>query len=121
MDMNYHTKITEIGIVASAALEDKMLIIFKEGAPQDIVDYCFIHHHNILKKPIKIGDQVQFDHHTFTITAVGEVASENLAQLGHITFFFDNANKATFPGSIHLQSSSLPNLSINSEICFFSL
>jgi len=41
----YQTTITQIGDFAREALTDQMLITFREGAPADIQDYCFIHQH----------------------------------------------------------------------------
>ncbi|MPT46632.1 MAG: PTS glucitol/sorbitol transporter subunit IIA, partial [Klebsiella sp.] len=45
MTVIYHTTITRIGACATMALEEQMLITFREGAPADIEEYCFIHNH----------------------------------------------------------------------------
>ena len=42
MTVIYHTTITRIGACATMALEEQMLITFREGAPADIEEYCFI-------------------------------------------------------------------------------
>ena len=41
----FHTTITQIGGCARDALLDNMLITFREGAPADIEEFCFIHRH----------------------------------------------------------------------------
>ncbi len=41
----FHTTITQIGGCARDALLDNMLITFREGAPADIEEFCFIHCH----------------------------------------------------------------------------
>ncbi|SPX54679.1 PTS system glucitol/sorbitol-specific transporter subunit IIA [Klebsiella pneumoniae] len=43
MTVIYQTTITHIGACATMALEEQMLITFREGAPADIEEYCFIH------------------------------------------------------------------------------
>jgi hypothetical protein len=35
------------------ALEEQMLITFREGAPADIEEYCFIHNHGELAGPLR--------------------------------------------------------------------
>lgn len=36
------------------------------------------------------------------VTAVGEVAEQNLRELGHITLRFDGHREAEFPGTVHV-------------------
>jgi PTS system glucitol/sorbitol-specific IIA component len=48
MTVIYQTTITRIGASAAMALEEQMLITFREGAPADIEEYCFIHNHGEL-------------------------------------------------------------------------
>ena len=43
MTVLYHTTITRIGQSALDTLRDQMLIHFREGAPADIEEFCFIH------------------------------------------------------------------------------
>ncbi len=42
MTVIYQTTITRIGASATDALSDQMLITFREGAPADLEEYCFI-------------------------------------------------------------------------------
>ena len=48
MTVIYQTTITRIGASATDALSDQMLITFREGAPADLEEYCFIHCHGEL-------------------------------------------------------------------------
>lgn len=45
MNTIFQTTITQIGDCAREALQDDMLITFREGAPADIEEFCFIHQH----------------------------------------------------------------------------
>lgn len=121
MQTKYQVTVQEIGVIAHEALQDNMLILFKIGAPDDIVDYCFVHSHDQLKQPLEVGDQLQINEEIYPLTAVGEVANENLAQLGHITLFFDGADQAQFPGSVHLQGKMPSDLKVGSTFRFFNL
>ncbi|MFC0322477.1 PTS glucitol/sorbitol transporter subunit IIA [Gallibacterium melopsittaci] len=116
MTLLYQTTFKKIGRFAREALEENMLITFKEGAPADLEDYCFIHSHGELQDDVNVGDIVKIDQTEFIVTAVGEVASFNLKQLGHITFRFDSAAQAEYPGTIHLQGEVPQQIDVNSVL-----
>ncbi|MDP9500517.1 PTS glucitol/sorbitol transporter subunit IIA [Bisgaard Taxon 45] len=112
----YQTKFTDVGGSAAEALEDGMLITFKQGVPEGIVDYCYILAHGELLDDLQVGDQVNFDQQTYFITAIGNVANKNLRELGHVTWRFDSATEAEFPGSIHLQGTPPQSVAIDSVL-----
>ena len=45
---------------------------------------------------------MRIDDQTWTITALGEVAEKNLANLGHVTLVFDGDSEPRMPGAVHL-------------------
>ena len=51
---------------------------------------------------LAVGDTVRIDDQTWTITALGEVAEKNLANLGHVTLVFDGDSEPRMPGAVHL-------------------
>ncbi|KGQ69707.1 PTS system glucitol/sorbitol-specific transporter subunit IIA [Chelonobacter oris] len=112
----YQTVITKVGQFARDALAENMLITFKQGAPQDLEDFCFIHRHGELSVDVCQGDILQLDGRDFVITAVGSVASFNLKALGHVTFRFDAAREAEYPGTIHLLGDVPTALDVNSVL-----
>lgn len=116
MAIIYTTIFTKIGNFAQESLQDNMLITFKQGAPADLEDYCFIHNPSELSSPLQVGDIAEFDGVDYPITAVGSVASENLSSLGHITFRFDSSAEAEFPGSVHVIGTPPQGLSENSTL-----
>jgi PTS system glucitol/sorbitol-specific IIA component len=112
----YQTVVTKIGQFARDALAENMLITFKQGAPQDLEDFCFIHQHGELSTDVQPGDVLQINEQDFPITAVGSVASFNLKELGHVTFRFDAATEAEYPGTIHLIGDVPATLDVNSVL-----
>ncbi|EKT59892.1 PTS system glucitol/sorbitol-specific transporter subunit IIA [Providencia sneebia DSM 19967] len=99
----FETKIIKIGDCALEALQDNMMILFRDGGPADIEEYCFIHQHGELVKELKSGATFQLGNQQFPVTAVGEVANLNLRELGHITLIFDGQSHAELPGAVHVQ------------------
>lgn len=104
----YHSKINQIGEFAPEALTDGMLILFKQGAPSDLADYCFLHSHGDLQQEIQVGHKLQLGNHIYKITSVGDVANDNFRELGHVTLKFDGKSQAELPGNIHLEG-EIPN------------
>ncbi len=82
MTVIYQTTITRIGASAIDALSDQMLITFREGAPADLEEYCFIHCHGELKGALHPGLQFSLGQHRYPVTAVGSVAEDNLSRTG---------------------------------------
>ena len=64
MTVIYQTTITRIGQSAPDALCDQMLITFREGAPADIEEFCFIHCHGELNGSLQAG--IQFEPVSYT-------------------------------------------------------
>ncbi|MWP49935.1 MULTISPECIES: PTS glucitol/sorbitol transporter subunit IIA [unclassified Gilliamella] len=112
----YQSKINHIGEFAQEALADGMLILFKEGAPSDLADYCFIHSHDNFQLELLAGQTLQLGNQSYLITSVGEVANANFRQLGHITLKFDGSHQAELPGTVHLDGQCPIQLAIGDEI-----
>ncbi|MEG1213155.1 MAG: PTS glucitol/sorbitol transporter subunit IIA [Leclercia sp.] len=102
MTVIYQTTITRIGHSAADALSDQMLITFREGAPADIEEFCFIHCHGELCGELRPGSQLTLGDACYPVTAVGDVAGQNLRELGHITLRFDGQTEAEYPGTVHV-------------------
>lgn len=116
MSIIYQTEFTKIGTFAADALEDNMLITFKQGAPADLEDYCFIHNPQPLVADLQVGNVVELNGVAYPITAVGDVASMNLRELGHVTWRFDSATQAEYPGTVHLSGSTPSAVQIGSVL-----
>lgn len=119
MSALYQVKIQSLGEFATEALEDNMMILFSDIAPEEVKDYCFIHCHDQLKGEIKPGSKVKISDRYFPITAVGDVVNKNLSELGHITIRFDGEYSAEFPGCVHVEGSRPDSIVCGDEITFF--
>jgi PTS system glucitol/sorbitol-specific IIA component len=50
------------------------------------------------KRELKPGSQLELGETRYAVTAVGDVAEQNLRELGHITLRFDGQPQAEYPG-----------------------
>ncbi|MBM7343098.1 PTS glucitol/sorbitol transporter subunit IIA [Pantoea coffeiphila] len=103
----YESTFVAVGAEAMSALEDNFIITFGEGAPEDVAEYCFIHRTDINNGGMfGAGSVLAIGEQHWPVTAVGEVARENLRDLGHITVRFDGAAEAEFPGTVHVSGAA---------------
>jgi PTS system glucitol/sorbitol-specific IIA component len=90
-----------------------ILIFFGSNAPAELREVSLVHDGTQLHAPLAVGDLLQFEDSDgssmlspmrFHLTAIGEMAEANLAQLGHIVVHFDGATTAKLPGVISVDS-----------------
>lgn len=103
MSVIYQSTLSQIGESAREGFEDNFFITFSEDeATEDIKEYCFLHTGGDLLKDLSVGDTLSFAGKRFPITAVGNNASDNFRALGHVCIYFDGAEQAKLPGTVHL-------------------
>lgn len=120
MSIIYQTTITQIGDSAREALLDDMMITFREGAPADLVEFCFVHSHSESCGDLTVGNELELNGVRYPVTSVGDVATQNLRELGHVTIRFDGAATAEFPGSVHVQGATPADLNVGTELKFIA-
>lgn len=108
----YSTRIKDIGIKAQEFIEADMFITFKENAPQELREYCFIHNENNLTEEIKVEDILYIDNTTYEIKAVGELVNTNLKELGHITYNFLGGTEAKVAGTLYLEKKEIAPIGV---------
>ena len=115
MKIIYNTTVTNIGGLASAFYEEKMIIIFKDNAPEELADYCVLHAGNEVSDSVKQGDILVIAGQEYRIVYVGDEVQANLENLGHITLRFDG-NIEGLGGSVYLEDKALPAIKIGDVI-----
>ncbi|MHA6525950.1 PTS glucitol/sorbitol transporter subunit IIA [Tessaracoccus sp. G1721] len=117
--MAYATTILEVGPEAQAFLAESMAITFAGDAPEALRPYCFLIGKAELTGDLAVGQTVRISEQAWTITALGEVAQQNLANLGHVTLVFDGEAEPRMPGAIHLTGvDGEPALVLGAQLVF---
>jgi PTS system glucitol/sorbitol-specific IIA component len=108
--LKYRGVIQEIGSMVPEFLAEGILIFFGDTAPRELRDASLVHNGAQLVSELAAGDYLQFSPpsdseqpQSYRVTAVGERANANLAQLGHVVIHFDGATKAKLPGAISVE------------------
>jgi PTS system glucitol/sorbitol-specific IIA component len=103
-----------------------ILIFFGEAAPEELREVALVHNGAQLVADLQAGDFLKFSPPSddqqpswYRLTAVGEKASANLAELGHVVIHFDGATTASLPGAISVEPSLVALPPLGSSFEFF--
>lgn len=112
----YKNEVKSVGSMAQTFLEEKMLILFGNDAPQDLKDYCYNIDVVNAEGEIQAGQVLYINDEKFEITSVGNVVQQNLTSLGHITLRFDGSTTPELPGTLYLEEKELPAIEPGTEL-----
>ncbi|HBO39251.1 MAG TPA: PTS sorbitol transporter subunit IIA [Pasteurellaceae bacterium] len=104
--MKYQSEIIDWGEEALYFLEDESLnfiILFHEGAPEELKEVAILHKKATLFGEPAVGDKFFICGKHFEITAVGEEAKRTFKQLGHCTLCFSGEDHPQMPGYINVK------------------
>ena len=104
----YATEVTAVGEQVGEFVTQGLLIWFAEGAPEELHFFTVLHRPTVTTGGVRPGDLLRIDDRTFRVTAVGEVANENMINLGHMDLKANGAEDAPLPGDICLEKLPLP-------------
>ncbi|MFP7494502.1 PTS glucitol/sorbitol transporter subunit IIA [Terribacillus saccharophilus] len=116
----YQTIVKEIGSMAQAFEEDKIVILFGMEAPAELKDISFLHQveQGAQENAIKEGGALLIDGQEFQIEKVGSAANENLQTLGHISIYFTEPEGEVLPGAVFASPHIFPVIQEGSKIIF---
>jgi glucitol/sorbitol PTS system EIIA component len=104
----YATEVTAVGEQVGEFVAQGLLIWFAEGAPEELHFFSVLHRPTVTTGGVRPGDLLRIDDRTFRVTAVGEVANDNMVNLGHMDLKANGAEDAPLPGDICLEKLPLP-------------
>jgi PTS system glucitol/sorbitol-specific IIA component len=104
----YETTVTAVGEQVAEFVEQGLLIWFADGAPEELHFFSVLHRPTVTVGGVRPGDVVRIDDSEFRVTAVGEVANDNMVNLGHMDLKANGATEAPLPGDICLEELPLP-------------
>lgn len=109
----YQSKITGIGNLALDFLEENMLILFGDKAPEALAEISILHTLEAFDGKIEPGDRILLANQVFEITAVGQAVNRTFAELGHLTLSFTGKGQANLPGNLEVSKENLDKLRLN--------
>ena len=115
METIYQTIVKDCGCDVGAFDKKNFLIAFGHKTLVTLKDFCYFIDVTPLKKKIWAGDILKIGDQEYEILRIGEIASDNLAALGHITIFFTEEGEC-LPGSIRVKGKEFPKIEKESKI-----
>ena len=98
----YRSTVVEIGEEAKEMADAGVLILFGEPLPEALAEVSIVHRptQTLQGHEIGVGDTILIGGQQLTITAVGELATRNLDDLGHIVLYVNQPDQKLLPGAV---------------------
>jgi PTS system glucitol/sorbitol-specific IIA component len=100
--------VTAVGEQVGEFVGQGILIWFAEGAPEELHFFTVLHRPTVTTGGVRPGDLVRIDDRAFRVTAVGDVANDNMVNLGHMDLKASGDTEPPLPGDICLEKLPLP-------------
>ncbi len=112
MTIKYQACIIAIGPLVAEFIDARVLVLFGENAPPELAEFAIIHNGRHLDAEVCPGDRIQLGEYSFQVTAVGEVANQNLRALGHLVIKFNGQTVPEMPGDVCAEVIPLPPIGV---------
>lgn len=112
----YKARVTAIGPLVSEFLDFNIIVLFGQNAPEELAEFSILHDGQTLHAPLVVGDTVHVGETSFQVLAVGEVANDNLANLGHLVLKINGEHEIEMPGDVCVEIKPLPEIVVGTEI-----
>ena len=114
--IKYSATVTAIGPLTGEFVEAGILVLFGASAPDELKDFAIIHDGVELASPLAAGDVISVDASQYRVLAVGDVANENLKNLGHLVMKFNGQTEPELPGDVCVESQPLPPVAVGTVL-----
>jgi PTS system glucitol/sorbitol-specific IIA component len=114
--LRYQSTVTGVGELAGEFFAEGIVVLFGDGAPEELLEVAVVHTPQITDGGLEPGDRIVLGDETLTITAVGPVANENLVNLGHLVIKRNGATTHAQPGDVCCDQGVIPELAPGDEI-----
>ncbi len=110
--IKYETKVIQIGPLAQDFMDAGILVFFGMNAPEELTEFAILHEPTTpLHRHVEAGDSLVIGDTSIQVLCIGDVANENLANLGHFVVKFNGFTQPEMPGDISVPlQDKLPNI-----------
>jgi PTS system glucitol/sorbitol-specific IIA component len=108
--VKYETTVIAVGEMAAEFAAEGILVFFGKDAPEELHEFAIIHDHKELRAPVVPGDVIEIGGSPFPVTAVGDVANDNIANLGHLVLKLNGLEQTELPGEVSVAEGQAPEV-----------
>lgn len=116
MEPIYDLTVTHVGPLVDEFTEAGIWVFFREGAPDELTEFALLHQATPPSTPIAAGQTIEIAGQRMPITAVGDVANDNIANLGHLVLKANGACEPELPGDVCIAAQPLPTPTIGMTV-----
>lgn len=114
--VKYETRVVEIGPLVGEFIEHKILVFFRAGVPAELAEFSILHEPGDSFTEIHPGDTIAIGRQTYQVTAVGDVANNNIRLLGHLILKCNGLTTAELPGDVCVEDKELPPIQVGTIV-----
>ncbi|HET8616663.1 MAG TPA: PTS glucitol/sorbitol transporter subunit IIA [Actinomycetales bacterium] len=114
--LRYATEVVAVGDLVPQFLEQGVLVLFGEQAPEELHEFSVLHRPGSALSGPEPGDVLVIGTTELPVLAVGDVVAENLLQLGHLDIKADGRDEAAMPGDLCVPQVALPRVAPGDQI-----
>jgi PTS system glucitol/sorbitol-specific IIA component len=118
--VKFHSVVISVGEMAEEFRTAGILVLFGEGVPEELEFVSVVHRPDVTTEHLAPGDIVAFGGEEMEILAVGDVASENFVNLGHLSLKRNGETTAALPGDVCTTVGPIPLLGPGDEITIYA-
>lgn len=109
MAVVYDTVVVAVGDEAKLFFEQGIVVLFAEGAPEELAEFSITHRPTVTDAGVVPGAVVDLAGERLSVVSVGDVANDNLRNLGHL-ILKRNASSDPLPGDVCCDEGRMPEL-----------
>jgi glucitol/sorbitol PTS system EIIA component len=109
-ETRYLAEVVSVGELAGQFFDAGIVVLFGEGVPEELADFAVVHRPSVTTGGLAAGDRIHLGDEVVTVLAVGDVADENLVNLGHLSLKRNGEHEAALPGDVCCDEGPIPIL-----------
>lgn len=115
-EIKLRARVTAIGENVEEFRQAQLMVFFADGAPEELAEFSILHIAEVNLATVAPGDTLQLGAELYEVLAVGDVANENLANLGHLVVKANGLIEAEMLGDACVTAKPLPRLRVGDPI-----
>jgi PTS system glucitol/sorbitol-specific IIA component len=99
----YRSTVVAVGSEVAEMAAAGVVILFGEPLPEALADVAVVHRPSLPLEghAIRTGDFIVVGDAQVEVTSVGDRATKNLDELGHVVLYVNQAEQKTLPGAVN--------------------
>jgi glucitol/sorbitol PTS system EIIA component len=114
--LKLRSRVVAIGPMVEEFRAAGLLVFFQAGAPEELAEFSVLHEASVNLATVAPGDSLRLGAETYGVLAVGDVANQNLASLGHLIVKANGLTEPEMLGDVCVEAKPLVSLDVGDEI-----